>query len=1241
MAVPPGGFTVVSEPKPAQPAARRFTVVSEPKLAAPAAGQNFTVVSEPKPAPPPEPEHTPERADVAAPPPPPDPNAPNLYQQFAAGDNQSLFGGAADFFDTMDMVRGKIFGLPQKGEVTPEDAASWLRGHEVLTQAPTTRYGTIAREAGAVAGSIPPGIVNWFAGAPFAALHGWHTAEEQAAAMGKTATLEQKIHYAVVEGVTRGFLGKISVLPIGRITKALIFGGGSGLESAAEGETPENSSIEGLTNAALGMIVPELTPGERARVQVAKDAAARGDVKGALAHLKPVMVAHADTIAKAARQFVEPPEASPAPEPPSGDPRLAAPPKPRAPKAAKPPTPGTALTVPRNAVSTELGGKEAAPEFNPEVKLTPLERAVVDQKADATLALRITQREYSDSLSRNRIAQYESVFHGVPDDMRTKIMASYQRGGVNFVPEPYRAAFDAGEALLSDAYKSAQYLGMEYEFRKNYLPGLYRDPNEAAGFFSKLFAQSPVGRGPSAGMGKPYFSHEKVFGDYEEARQNGLEAKTTNPATLIAWRVEAQNMALSRVLAMRDFVKDGLAKQIADFTEEGREWNPGSPFGPQPEEYAHGVTMDIGGKRYVVQPDAARMFKQAFHMDAANLGEILGLNPEGVPMRAAGGIAKSWMMLRNASIPLKLAFSGFHAMHIFFINMAHPTSVAFTQILNRRMSFGDFMKMMADQSNRGAFAQGKHLQELFHRPYDDLTEGDRVSLNMMLAGGFNPAAPGMYEIRAHETIRRALNDEVPTLIQQFKRGQINIFAAAGGITRERASAYFTILTRMGEALQGPLFRDWIPSLKAAAYHYQASAVLAARPELLQDPEAMRIALRDVAKSIDNRFGMMQIDKLFFSNTLKKGLQASILSTGWNLGFLREFVWGPGTSTGFVPDMLKMIRNATPGLRQPGVKSEVTNRMAYAGIYTMGAMLMSGLMTYMMTGQAPRSVADYVYPRMPDGSRLQTMNFTREFGAFYYHAKQDGVLGAAADWFESKTVPLGTSAFEVWNNRDYFGRQVYDENAAWNVQIEQMFKHVLLGGFVPISATGQVSGPPQTPSQLALSLAGFTRAPAYVEEPGIQGRIKNAYHNLHPDDVMAYGDLPKHDLLQQAKEYYLNYQRTKDPVQYQGFVSAIQQYAHLYPYAIGRGAGELKKEIRSWNYPPEALEFQSLDVETQRKILQESSPADQATYIRYAHPEIRETFKFTAPPAAENSPTPSPAIGGKTFTIVSQPKPAGQ
>jgi hypothetical protein len=1227
-----GGFKIISRPNTAPAAAGGFKVISRPPTPAapaatpaPAAAGGFKVISRPS---------TP--ATPAAPATPPDlTNAPSLYDQFSHELERSLYGGAADTMDTMNMLGNEVVGPAPPNTGSPADVANWLRAHEVKTEGVAkTNMGAYAQKAGAIAGSLPPGVVNWFLGVPFAAAHGWHTAQEQAAALGQTATTGQKVHYAVVEGVSRALLGKVSALQIGKLTKSLIFGSVSGGESAAEGDTAQDSTINGAVNFALGMIVPELSTTERARVQVAQDAAARGDVKGSMAHLRPVIMAHSEAISKAARQFVEPLPPKPEPQYTSGDPRLKAPPPE---KAAKPAPPGKELAVPAKDVSTHLNQGHIGKELDENAKYTPLERAVVEKTAGADLALRITQREYSDSLTRSRISDYEKVFHGVPDDDRISMIASYQRDGIGAVPEAYRPAFTAGEGLLSDAYKSANFLGMETEFRKNYLPGMYRDKTAAEGFFAKLFGNSGASRGAPAGMGKPYFTHEKVFGDYEEARAAGLQPKTTNPATFIAWRVEAQNMAMSRVLAMQDFAKDGLAKQIADLSDEGRVWNPGSPFGPQPAEYANAVTMDVGGKRYLVQKDAARMFKQAFNMDAANLGEILGLDQNGLPMKAAGFLGKSWMSVRNISIPAKLAFSGFHAMHVMFIDMAQPLSSAFTQLANRRLSVGGFIKAMTDQSDRGSFAYGKHLQELFSRPYDALSEDDRTLLNIMIAGGFNPAAPGMYEVRAQETMRRAMNDEIPTLLQQFKGDKIDRLSMLGGVTRETIDAGLAKYSTLIEHIQGPLFKDWIPSVKAAAYMNQAKLLLSSRPELLAGtPEAnaaMRIALRDVAKSIDNRFGMMQMDKIFFSNTLKRGLMGSVLSVGWNLGFLREFVWGPGTSEGFVPDTLKAVRDATPGLRKPGMKSEITSRMVYASTYIFGATMMAGLMTYLLTGTPPNKPVDWIYPRMPDGSRLQTMNFTREFGAFYYHAKQDGLLGAAADWFESKAVPLGSSLSEVLHNRDYFGQQVYDENASWPEQVAQSMEHMWSGGFVPISLSQKVKGQPQSPSQMLLALGGFTRAPGYVEEPGIQAAIQTAYRNLHPDDVTAYGDEPRHDLLRVARTFYQNYKQTGDPQQYAGFESTIEQYAKLYPYAVGKGGGELKKQIKSWNDPPEAQEFQGLDAGTQTAILKSASPADFQLYLRFAHPAVRAAFEKAG---GQVSPTPAPAKGVNGFKVISRP-----
>jgi hypothetical protein len=114
--------------------------------------------------------------------------------------------------------------------------------------------------------------------------------------------------------------------------------------------------------------------------------------------------------------------------------------------------------------------------------------------------------------------------------------------------------------------------------------------------------------------------------------------------------------------------------------------------------------------------------------------------------------------------------------------------------------------------------------------------------------------------------------------------------------------------------------------------------------------------------------------LFWNRTLKDAGIASFLSLGWNLGFAREF------GGGLLSPLAKTLNKGSP-TRQ--TIREAQNKTAFVLAYVSSAMILSGLMTYALTGQSPSDILDYIFPRVggknPDGSprRLTTMFYTRE------------------------------------------------------------------------------------------------------------------------------------------------------------------------------------------------------------------------------------------------------------------------
>jgi len=883
--------------------------------------------------------------------------------------------------------------------------------------------------------------------------------------------------------------------------------------------------------------------------------------------------------------------------------------------------------------------------------------------ADASLATRITHREKADSIARARMAGWEDKFKGISDADRIGLITAYQRGGVANVPEQWREFFKGFEDILAKQYSAERAAGIDYEERVNYAPGYWKDEEQAA----RYYAAHPSAK--DAPFRKPSFTKAKAFDDYLEGIEAGFVPKVTNPAVIAAMRIEAGNAAISRILAMRDFVEDGNAIPAEETTKEARDaarekrkeitqqevlgmasrgelWDikdlnanrreQGLPpvrgnfrYGgveyevvPEalarlrakqkrmtaqsmalPAEYRSWMPMDVGGKRYYVEPSSAQLLRRALGSDKQLFTELVGVDRYSKVAQTERLLTRAWMGIRNATIPTKLALSAFHPIHVLTIDTVQPIAAALTQGLNRRMSAGDFIKAVMDTRAKGRERYGRYVSDNWAKPDKELSPIERLEQNLLLAGGMAPQRPSIYEIRAGQELRRTLNDLIPTMKQEGDAKGWT-WGRRFGLGSEYAKTVFLNIGHIVEKLQGPLFNDWIPSLKTAAYLNEAKLLLTSRPELLEPtPRAnaqLRMELRKISKSIDNRYGEMQYDKLFWNSLIKRGMFAAFLSVGWNAGFIREF------GGGLLADLPQAAINAVRGK-----EAELTARAVYASTYIFFASVLGGLMTYLFTGQPPKEPKDYVYPRMPDGSRLNTPMFTRVFGETYYHMQQEGLIEGTESLVENKLAPSTQTFVEVLNNQDYFGNQIYDPNAPLWDQVAEASGHFGFGTLAPISVESLMETQPTTdPARVALSFGGFNPAPRYIEETTTQSRILRAFREQHPGRTIPYAEIDRVNELRTVKQAYKQWVKTGQPADEAAFNQAWNNYATKYrsrlkPHTL---AG-LK---RAWNKPDFAAEFDELDRATQAAILKGMTPDERKEYLRYAHKDIRHQFEGVSP-----------------------------
>ena len=279
------------------------------------------------------------------------------------------------------------------------------------------------------------------------------------------------------------------------------------------------------------------------------------------------------------------------------------------------------------------------------------------------------------------------------------------------------------------------------------------------------------------------------------------------------------------------------------------------------------------------------------------------------------------------------------------------------------------------------------------------------------------------------------------MMKAFRRGNI-----AGGVLR-------LPLAVMEQAAR-PIMEWLVPRQKLAAFADLASFELERLgPDASTDD--VRAALARAWDSIDNRFGQLVYDNLFWDKVSKDVAMASVRSVGWNVGTIREL-------GGAVPDTAKFSTG----------KGDFTPRMAYMlALPVMGA-LMGAVLYYLWHGEAPKHLVDYYFPTDSRGQRWSLPTYVKDV----YHWTHDPWKTA-----KGKIHPFLGLILDMLSNRDFANKPIRNPNHPLVKQAQEAAKHVVQT-LVPLSVKNVQQNKQKGLQETVLPSFGITPAPKDISQP---------------------------------------------------------------------------------------------------------------------------------------------------------------
>ncbi|HEX6825725.1 MAG TPA: hypothetical protein VF077_05345 [Nitrospiraceae bacterium] len=492
----------------------------------------------------------------------------------------------------------------------------------------------------------------------------------------------------------------------------------------------------------------------------------------------------------------------------------------------------------------------------------------------------------------------------------------------------------AAEAVRNGFDQWAETIGKldrakQIEWLENYLPGMYKNGDQAKEFFSTW----------SKGAGGAGSLKQKTFPSYAEARAAGLEPYTNDPVEMLSLYSEKMRNFVGRQEAMERGLRAGTF--IKRFDRPQVVGAAGSPEPlikrPVPPGYVESKTAPG-----VYMPQEVAKVWDNFH--------DVGLKKYTNAYEAVRNLNSAWTSL-------ELSLNGYHA-----FTMANEAIISDVAMALEKLAGGNFTGAATTLAKApaafvGRARLGSKLQEAY------LTgDTSNPAIKSLIDAGFRPIGRSHAQDArlGQKTFIDSLQDLPGQIKQGLKEGHQDWLDTKGD-PLAKVMYPFRQAGRVIATVSHPLFNTYIPKLKSGAALSQMQHWMEMNPGKVGTRE-MEVAARKIVDSIDNRFGEMVTDHLFMNKTIQDMAVAGMRSFSWAIGSGKEI--GGGAYSG--------LRAVSAGIRERSLSrmnvldpanKNYDPRVAYAIAMPMTIAATSAMYQYLLgSHDAPASWHDLYAPR---------------------------------------------------------------------------------------------------------------------------------------------------------------------------------------------------------------------------------------------------------------------------------------
>jgi hypothetical protein len=629
---------------------------------------------------------------------------------------------------------------------------------------------------------------------------------------------------------------------------------------------------------------------------------------------------------------------------------------------------------------------------------------------------------------------YHKAWNRISDADQIRWLGNFERGTWDNMNPWEREFADLVKPLMDWAYDTERDYGSKAAYRENYLAHMWELGDRVTEHFNSVATQNR--------LGPTWFQKARVFDFVDEGLAAGYKLKTTNPAEIITKRLMASIDMQERMKLLAD-LRDtyGLAAKAK-----------GAP-----------PVLDKLGWREISAPDRENWL---LHPDLLPTWDnVLAQTGWWGSQGWGGSIFRGWMGLKALWVPIKLAVSGFHPLHVVGINWAAHVSrglhsfygaATATKTVTRKvggatvvesrvrdhdkagkllqMATTDLLRSLDPMGLRyaakGGENSGWYARQAWEIPEKDQTPEQRAIVKRIAEMGLVPQMPEEMRVNSKRAFSNAMHDVREEWSKNWHswdsmkaQGALG-FAGAKRVVEHGGIAGAIVGGSIGGipgALLGAaadigirrfIFERWIPAMKISAALLDDAAMAARHPEIYADDIQRKVAREAIGEQNENRFGEMFHKNLFWDKKLRETLTGVYLSMPWQLGFLREHLGAPISAVARVSDAARgLVTDHKPTETRATIRA-AENKLLYVPVYLLGGAMAAAMIQYFRTGSLPDPYdplsLDWQMPKVggnnADGSprRVSTMWYNREYVAWIKHMQEMGG-GVSGAWQGTKEM----------------------------------------------------------------------------------------------------------------------------------------------------------------------------------------------------------------------------------------------